>query len=362
MKVDRLRLAQYRSYTALDMRPGDGINAIIGGNAEGKTNCVEAVFLCALGRSHRTGKDGELIMHGCAGGYVGAEISNDTGAHRIELKLREGERKRIMIDGRPAARSGELMGLLNVVMFAPEDLAIVKDGPAERRRFMDMELSQARPGYYYSLQRYGAALKQRNALLKEPERLSPDMLDTWDEQLASLAEGIMAERQALIASLSVIAGELHGSISSGRERLEVSYEPSVEQGCGREGVLTALKSSRSEDIRRGFTTAGPHRDDIGIALDGLDLRSYGSQGQKRTAALSIKLSELAFIRSLRGEPPVLILDDVLSELDGSRQQLLMESVQGCQCFLTSTSLEGLRRAGLGDMKVFRCEGGELKEE
>ncbi len=360
MKVNRLRLSQYRSYTALDMRPGDGINAIIGGNAEGKTNCVEAVFLSALGRSHRTGRDAELIMRGCAGGYVGTEISSCTGTHRIELRLREGERKRIMIDGRPAARSGELMGLLNVVMFAPEDLAIVKDGPAERRRFMDMELSQVKPGYYYSLQRYGAALKQRNALLKEPERLTPDMLEAWDEQLAELSEGIITERRALVNSLSVIAGELHRDISSGRERLELVYEPGV--AGGHLEMLAALQRSRSEDIRRGFTTAGPHRDDIGISLDGLDLRSYGSQGQKRTAALSIKLSELSFIRELRGEPPVLILDDVLSELDGSRQQLLMESVQGCQCFLTSTSLEGLKRAGLGDMKVFRCEGGEMREE
>lgn len=365
MEINRLRLNQYRSYSALDLRPGPGINAIVGDNAEGKTNSVEAVFLCAFGRSHRTPRDGELIMRGCAGGYVGAELTNGTGSHLIEIKLRDGERKKIFIDRQLAARTGELMGKLNVVMFAPEDLAIVKEGPAERRRFMDMELSQMHPAYYLRLQRYNAALKQRNALLKEPDSIPPGMLETWDEQLAALGEDIIMDRCEFIDGLSTIAYDLHRSITGGRERLEVVYEPDIDPEAP-EGIfgamLNAMKRSRAEDFRRGFTTAGPHRDDIGIALSGIDLRAFGSQGQKRTAALSLKLSELAFIREIKGEAPVLILDDVLSELDEGRRQLLMESVKGCQCFLTSTSLEGLKRAGLGDMRVFRCRGGELRPE
>lgn len=365
MEINRLRLNQYRSYAALDLRPGPGINAIVGDNAEGKTNSVEAVFLCAFGRSHRTARDAELIMRGCAGGYVGAELTNNTGSHLIEIKLRDGERKKIFIDRQMASRSGELMGLLNVVMFAPEDLSIVKDGPAERRRFMDMELSQTHPAYYYSLQRYNSALRQRNALLKEPDRIAPGMLETWDEQLSALGEEIVMDRCEFIDGLSTIAYDLHKSITGGRERLEIVYEPDIDPEDP-EGIygamLKALDRSRAEDLRRGFTTAGPHRDDIGIALSGIDVRTFGSQGQKRTAALSLKLSELAFIREIKEEAPVLILDDVLSELDEGRQQLLMESMKDCQCFLTCTSLEGLKRAGLGNMKVFRCKGGEMRPE
>ena len=304
-------------------------------------------------------------MRGCAGGYVGAELTNNTGSHLIEIKLRDGERKKIFIDRQMASRSGELMGMLNVVMFAPEDLSIVKEGPAERRRFMDMELSQTHPAYYYSLQRYNSALKQRNALLKEPDRIGPGMLETWDEQLSALGEEIVMDRCEFIDGLSTIAYDLHKSITGGRERLEIVYEPDIDPEDP-EGIygamLKALDRSRAEDLRRGFTTAGPHRDDIGIALSGIDVRTFGSQGQKRTAALSLKLSELAFIREIKEEAPVLILDDVLSELDEGRQQLLMESMKDCQCFLTCTSLEGLKRAGLGNMKVFRCKGGEMRPE
>ena len=342
MEINRLRLNQYRSYAALDLRPGPGINAIVGDNAEGKTNSVEAVFLCAFGRSHRTSRDAELIMRGCAGGYVGAELTNNTGSHLIEIKLRDGERKKIFIDRN-----------------------IIKNGPSERRRFMDMELSQTHPAYYYSLQRYNSALKQRNALLKEPDRIGPGMLETWDEQLAALGEEIVMDRCEFIDGLSTIAYDLHKSITGGRERLEIVYEPDIDPEDP-EGIygamLKALDRSRAEDLRRGFTTAGPHRDDIGIALSGIDVRTFGSQGQKRTAALSLKLSELAFIREIKEEAPVLILDDVLSELDEGRQQLLMESMKDCQCFLTCTSLEGLKRAGLGNMKVFRCKGGEMRPE
>ncbi len=261
MEINRLRLNQYRSYAALDLRPGPGINAIVGDNAEGKTNSVEAVFLCAFGRSHRTSRDAELIMRGCAGGYVGAELTNNTGSHLIEIKLRDGERKKIFIDRQMASRSGELMGLLNVVMFAPEDLCLVKAGPAERRRFLDMELSQARPAYYYRLQQYNAALRQRNALLKGFD-IRPGMLAMWDEQLATLGEAIMAERQRFIDSLSTIAYDLHRSITDGNEKLAIAYQPNVAMDAPadlRESLLQALTEGAAEDMRRGFTQTGPHR-------------------------------------------------------------------------------------------------------
>ena len=363
MQIDRLRLSQYRNYTTLDMRPGPGINAILGDNAQGKTNAAEAVFLCAFGRSHRTARDAELITGGCAGGYVGVDITNNTGTHTIEIRLRDGERKKIYIDRQLAAKTGELMGHLNVVMFAPEDLSIVKDGPGERRRFMDMEISQTHPSYFYNLQRYNAALRQRNALLKEQIPPEAEMLELWEQQLAALGQEIMIERYDFIDGLSTIAYDLHKSISGGKEALEIAYEPNLKaEGDIYSQLMEALRRSAAEDVRRGFTTVGPHRDDIAISLSGADLRTYGSQGQKRTAALSLKLSELTFLREMKDEPPVLILDDVLSELDDSRQQMLMETMQQCQCFLTCTSLEGIKRAGLTDIKVFRCEKGSIVEE
>lgn len=361
MRLTRLRLNQYRNYAALDFKPADGINVIVGDNAQGKTNAAEAIFLCAFARSHRTQKDAELISRGFAGGYVGAEIESLSGSHLIEIKLREGERKKIFIDRQLAARTGELMGVLNVVMFAPEDLCIVKDGPAERRRFLDMELSQARPAYYYRLQQYNAALRQRNALLKSDD-IRPGMLAMWDEQLATLGSAIMAERERFVDGLSTIAYDLHRSITDGKESLSIAYQPNVAMDAPegvREALLQALARSAADDVRRGYTQVGPHRDDMAIRLGDVDLRAFGSQGQQRTAALSIKLSELALLREEKGEPPVLLLDDVLSELDQTRQRLLLQSVKGCQCFLTCTSLDGLEKADIGEMALWQCQAGAL---
>lgn len=361
MRLSRLRLNQYRNYAALDFKPRPGVNVIVGDNAQGKTNAAEAIFLCALGRSHRTPRDGELIARGCEGGYVGAEIESLCGTHLIEIKLRDGERKKIFINRQMAGRTGELMGVVNVVMFAPEDLFLVKEGPAERRRFLDMELSQARPAYYYRLQQYNAALRQRNALLKS-DAIRPGMLAMWDEQLSTLGEAIMAERERFVDSLSTIAYDLHKSITGGRERLSIFYQPNVStdapQGV-REALLQALTEGAAEDMRRGFTQCGPHRDDMAIRLGDIDLRAFGSQGQQRTAALSIKLSELALLREEKGESPILLLDDVLSELDQSRQRLLLQSVKGCQCFLTCTSLDGLEKADMGESALWKCQAGAI---
>lgn len=361
VRLSRLRLNQYRNYSALDFKPQPGVNVIVGDNAQGKTNAAEAIFLCAFGRSHRTPRDWELIARGCEGGYVGADIDSLAGSHLIEIKLRDGERKKIFIDRQLAGRTGELMGILNVVMFAPEDLCLVKAGPAERRRFLDMELSQARPAYYYRLQQYNAALRQRNALLKGFD-IRPGMLAMWDEQLATLGEAIMAERQRFIDSLSTIAYDLHRKITDGKERLAIAYQPNVNMDAPadlRESLLQALTEGAAEDMRRGFTQTGPHRDDMSIKLGEIDLRAFGSQGQQRTAALSIKLSELALLKEEKGEPPVLLLDDVLSELDQSRQRLLLQSVKGCQCFLTCTSLDGLEKADIGGAALWKCSAGEL---
>lgn len=365
MLIKRLKLNDYRNYETLDFHPAPGLNVIVGENAQGKTNALEAVFLCAFGKSHRNSRDAELIRRGLRGGYVGLTLQNALGTHTVEVKLRDGEAKRILVDGQGLKRMGELMGTLNAVLFSPEDLSLVKGSPADRRRFMDMELSQMYPTYFYRLQQYNTALKQRNALLKEnPLAARPGMLAMWDEQLANLGESIIAARCKFLDEISTIAYDLHRQISGNRERLNVCYDPNVDTEAAlsvREALLERLTQNAQEDLRRGFTTVGPHRDDIAIKIEDVDLRTYGSQGQQRTAALSLKLSEIALLREIKGEPPVLLLDDVLSELDESRQALLLEASAGCQCFLTCTSLSGIEKAGILNMEVFTCRNGGLEQ-
>ncbi|HWQ58646.1 MAG TPA: DNA replication/repair protein RecF [Clostridia bacterium] len=369
MQVERLKLNYFRNYESLRLAPGSGLNVIFGENAQGKTNAVEAIFLCAFGRSHRTPRDAELISTGMSGAYVGLDVITRAGARSIEVKLRDGERKQLFVDKLECGRSGELMGVLNVVMFSPEDLELIKGAPAERRRFLDMELSQFRPAYYLALQRYNKALRERNALLRPEavkERTGEALrreLYVWDEQLITLGADIMRRRQEFIEKLAQIAARLHREISGNREQLALAYDPNVKPtgGALEDVIAEALYGSVAEDIRRGYTNFGPHRDDIAISLSGGSVRTYGSQGQQRTAALSVKLSELELLREDRGEPPVLLLDDVLSELDELRQRALLEAVDDCQSFLTCTSLEGLRRAGMdmGNIPAYLCKNGTL---
>lgn len=355
----------------MELAPEAGLNLLYGANAAGKTNVLEAVFLCALGRSHRTSRDMELIGHGLEGAYVGMELETRTGGRVIEIKLRSvdagqkaRERKQIFIDRQRADKAGELMGVLNVVMFSPEDLALVKNSPAERRRFMDMELCQLKPAYYMKAAAYNAALRQRNALIKEAfaDPIDPDMLDMWNLQLARTGAEVMRARLGFMDELSTVASDMHRRLTGGREQLFAFYDPDVSaEGDAEYAILDALAASKEEDLRRGFTSRGPHRDDIGIKLDETDVRVYGSQGQQRTAALSLKLSELALMREVTGESPVLLLDDVLSELDESRRKALMELAFDCQCLMTSTSAESFDFGGKTPA-LFKVEGGAVKRE
>ncbi len=299
-------------------------------------------------------------MNDCAGAYVGVELQNESGSHSIEMKMRRGERKLIFIDKLQAKKSAELMGQLNVVMFSPEDLRLVKEGPAERRRFIDMELSQMYPAYYVDLQQYNLALKQRNALLKS-DTAGFSTLSVWDEQLAVFGARIIERRAAFVKELQKYAAGLHHEVSGKREVLTLNYRPNPgiwERNSDTVGgIMEALQRSANEDMRRGFSSVGPHRDDVEIRLNGEELRIFGSQGQQRTAALSLKLSEIEIIKKIKGEAPVLLLDDVLSELDDMRGRLLLDTLRECQSFLSCTSLAGLQRAGLTDYTAWYCEKG-----
>lgn len=362
MWVSQLQLTNFRNYARLQLQPDAGLCVLTGDNAAGKTNVLEAVFLCALGRSHRTSRDAELIRESEQAGAVALTLHTRGGTRNISCKLMAGERKRVLIDGTALSRSGELLGCLNVVMFAPEDLMLVKGGPGERRRFLDMEISQLRPAYYYTLQQYNVALKQRNALLKAEAETA--LLEPWDEQLSRLGAAITAERAQFLSELGGIASRLHVQLSGGRETLLLAYQPNLPDvepdrlaAAMRERLFDALERDRF----RGSTSVGPHRDDVAMALDGSDVRVYGSQGQQRTVVLSLKLSELQIMRQLRGESPVLLLDDVFSELDRRRQRMLLDAVQGCQTFLTCTHLEELSAAGALQMQVYSVSAGNVIE-
>jgi len=364
MRIRELKLTNFRNYAALSMEPDEGLCVLTGDNAAGKTNVLESLFLCALGRSHRTARDTELIRSGQQFGSIRLVLDTRGGTREIAAKLVLNERKRLSIDGAPLARSGELLGCLNVIMFAPEDLSLVKGGPAERRRFLDMEISQLRPSYYYALQQYNAALKQRNALLKDPDACYAGLLEPWDEQLSRLGALITAERASFLEELSAIAANVHLSLSDRRETLLLAYQPNLPDASPDRlayAMRERLAETMEKDLYRGSTSVGPHRDDIAMMLDGTDVRVYGSQGQQRTVVLSLKLSELEIVKRVRGETPVLLLDDVFSELDRRRQQMLLKTVAGCQTFLTCTHLEELTAAGAERMQVYSVKDGAVVE-
>ena len=360
MIITQLQLRQYRSYEACALAPCEGVNVLLGDNGQGKTNVLEALYLCCTGRSHRTRQDRELIRWGADFASVKAEAQRRDGSHQVEILLPSLGRRKLKIAGQEVSRSGELMGHVTGVLFSPEDLRTVKDGPAERRRFVDMALSQLRPAYYYALQRYARALKQRGEVLKaasaQPGLLQT--LDSWDEQLATAGAELMHQRRSYISKLNEVAGETHREISDGSERLEIRYAPSVTMGDDVQANLDALFAAREQDLRRMTTSVGAHRDDVALMIDGRDVRAYGSQGQQRTAALAMRLAELAVMHDELGEWPMLMLHDVMSELDPSRRRQLIKRLSGIQTFITCTDPDDLAGAEVG--RMWRVHEGKLE--
>lgn len=338
MLIHKLTLTNFRNYEFCEFMPEKGINLIVGENAQGKTNLLEAVFLCCFGRSHRTSKEKEMIAYDAPFALIRLEGERTETSHELTIRLSREEGRKIKSDGLPLNRIGELMGLLNCVLFAPEHLSIVKDGPAERRRFLDMELSQTYPAYFFLLQQYQRALRQRNMLLKSL-RDQPELhatLPVWNQQLASLGWKLMSYREAFCARLSQLASQNHTDISGGREKLHVHYQPDCD-ASDEASLLRFIEEGQKEDLRRLTSTRGPHRDEMALHLDGKEIRAFGSQGQQRTAALAIKLSELDLIRAETGEWPILMLDDVMSELDDRRQKYLLERILPVQTLVTATA-------------------------
>ncbi len=310
----------------------NGINIFCGENAQGKTNLLEAVYMCSSGRSHRTGNVGQLVRFGYDETHIRTFVIRDNSADRIDVSIHRDKRKGMAVNGIPVKRMTDFFGNLNAVMFSPEDLRLVKGGPSERRRFIDMELCQLSRVYCHDLQNYYKVLKQRNNLLKT-NGFDEKMLDIWDEQLCSYGEKIIEKRKIFTERLNEISREIHSDITDKREELMVQYKPNSRE------LAEKLAFYRRMDISLGTTSCGPHKDDMLIFIDGNDSKLYGSQGQQRTAALSVKLAEIELVKAETGESPILLLDDVLSELDEKRQYFLMKSIGSIQAFITCTGVE-----------------------
>lgn len=363
MRVKTLSLQNFRNYERQEIAPHPGVTVFVGPNAQGKTNILEALHLCCVGRSHRTARDEELIRWGAPSAQVKVETEQADGTHDVAVTLvreKRRQRKIVRIGARQAERIGEMMGHVRAVLFSPEDLQIVKGGPGERRRFLDMELSQLDPAYFYALQRAARALAQRNALLREiaaRPSLMPT-LDMWDEQLAQSGAQIARARRAAVEKLEKSAREAHASLTDGKETLSLRY---ISQIAGEEDVEQALRerlyAAREDDARRLLTSVGVHRDDLGVAIDGKDARTFASQGQQRSAVLSLKLAQLEMTERESGEAPVLMLDDVMSELDPERRRQLIERIDRVQTLVTCTDMSDL--AGARQGAVYRVEGGRL---
>ena len=363
MIVSTLSLSHFRNYDQALIEPDAGVTVFTGPNAQGKTNILEALHLCCLGRSHRTARDEEMIQWGQENARVLVRTRQTDGTHEVAILLSKTQKKKktVRIGARQAERIGELLGHVCGVLFSPEDLQIVKDGPAERRRFMDMQLSQLRPAYFYALQRAVRTLNQRNALLKEIAR-NPSLmptLDMWDEQLARVGAVICENRREAVDKLAQLARSAHLSLTGGREELNLRYVSQVADAQNvYEALLERLARARSEHLRRMTTTVGVHRDDIAITIDGREARTFASQGQQRSAVLSLKLAQLEWAGQESGEAPILMLDDVMSELDPNRRRQLIERIDRVQTFVTCTDLSDL--AGAKQGAVYRIEKGELK--
>lgn len=357
MEIKSITLKNFRNYSEQKVTFGPNLNVLEGKNAQGKTNLVEAIFLCAIGKSPRVNRDRDLILWNQNLSKVTIEYTKLSGNKKIELYLFSNQNKAIKINGVPIKKWGELMGEFNAIYFSPDELKLVKDSPEERRRFMDIDLSQFNKNYFYALTKYNRILLQRNRLLKSyNEKNINETLSIWNEQLSEQGSLIILERLKFIENLKAFAFNTHLYLTDGKEKIELSYAGRT--GESKEQIKQALLSdytnSLEKDLSLGYTTMGPHRDDIKISVNGIDIRHFGSQGQQRTAALSLKLSELEVFKNNSKEYPILLLDDVLSELDEKRRKKLLEKISNIQTILTCTEFNESAPA-----KLFKVENGKV---
>lgn len=360
MLIKALKLKNYRNYELLNLSFDPGTNILYGDNAQGKTNVLEALYLTGTTKSHRGAKDRDLIQFGYDESHIETVVEKNGIDFVVDIHLKKNSPKGIAVNKIPIRKAGELFGIVHFVFFSPEDLNIIKEGPAGRRRFIDMELSQLDKVYLSNLSSYNKIINQRNTLLKEiPYREElMETLDIWDIQLAEYGTRIIESRKKFIDQVNEIISGIHSRLTGGKENITLSYESSV----GDMNLEEALKKNRERDLRLKSTASGPHRDDLCFKLGDIDIRRFGSQGQQRTAALSLKLSEIELVKMLIRDTPVLLLDDVLSELDKHRQNYLLESINDIQTVITCTGLDEFVNNRFSINKIFHVKNGKVAKE
>ena len=360
MMIESIELKNYRNYDELHMDFSQGTNILYGDNAQGKTNVLEAIYVCATTKSHRGSKDREIIQFDRDESHIKLNVRKNDIPYRIDMHLKKNRAKGVAVNGVPIRKASELFGIVNVVFFSPEDLNLIKNGPAERRRFIDLELCQLNKLYVHSLVQYNKIITQRNKLLKDI-MFRPDYeetLDIWDMQLVQYGREVIRCREAFVSQLNDLIGTIHRQLSGEKESLHICYEPNVTADMFED----TLRKSRPSDLKQRTTLTGPHRDDLSFIINDIDIRRFGSQGQQRTAALSLKLAEIELVKKIVNDYPILLLDDVLSELDGSRQNHLLSGINHIQTMITCTGLEDFVNNRFRIDKIFKVVSGEVYSE
>lgn len=369
MVIQSLELSNFRNYSSLSIEFDKGTNILYGDNAQGKTNILEAIFLSATTKSHKSSKDKDIINFKEEEAHIRTCLEKEGIETKVDMHLRKSKTKGIAIDGVKIKKAAELLGILNVIFFSPEDLSIIKNGPGERRRFIDMELCQLDHFYLYNLNHYNKIVNQRNRLLKDLY-LNPSLKETlniWDMQLVSYGSKIIERRLGFVNQLNEIISEIHKGLSGNKEYLHIRYEPDVTI----EEYENKILMSQEKDIKLKMTTVGPHRDDFSFLVtvidengekkeEAIDIRKFGSQGQQRTAALSLKLSEIELVKKITKDTPVLLLDDVLSELDSNRQNYLLNSIGNIQTIITCTGLDEFINNRFKINRVYKVTNGSVE--
>lgn len=363
MRIKSLKLKDFRNYELLQLDFDASTNIFYGNNAQGKTNILEAVYLSGTTKSHRGTKDRDLIKFGENESHIEVVVEKNSVSYQVDMHLKKSSPKGIAINKLPIRKASELFGIINIVFFSPEDLNIIKNGPSERRRFIDLELSQLDKIYLNDLSNYNRIVNQRNHLLKDLKDTGRQesliqTLDIWEIQLVQYGNEIIERRKKFINEINKIISNIHYKLTGGKENIELIYEPSN----GNISLEKALKRNREKDLRIKNTSVGPHRDDICFKTDNLDIRRFGSQGQQRTAALSLKLAEIELVKNIIHDTPILLLDDVLSELDKYRQNYLLDSIHDIQTLITCTGVEEFVNHRFSINKVFHVFNGQVAKE
>lgn len=360
MIIKSIELKNFRNYEELNISFDQGTNILYGDNAQGKTNILEAAYMSGTTKSHKGSRDKEMIRFGQQEAHLRTKVIRNGKDYQIDMHLKQNRPKGIAINQIPIRKASELFGILNMVFFSPEDLNIIKNGPAERRRFLDSELCQLDKIYLSDLTNYNKILNQRNKLLKDMV-YSPDLSDTlpvWDMQLVETGRKIIKRRKQFVEELNEIVHKIHYRISGGKEELFLSYEPNIDDIFFED----ELSRAKQKDMKLCQTSVGPHRDDMLFSIGKIDIRKFGSQGQQRTSALSLKLSEIELVKKSIHDTPILLLDDVLSELDSNRQNYLLNNIYDTQTIITCTGLDEFVKNRFQINKVFQVISGQVFEK